>query len=446
VSYRFSARTGWDVGESGFAAAIREARAAGRRLIDLTVSNPTVCGFDYDAAAILAPLANAEALIYDPDPRGMRAAREAVVGYYGGHGASVDPDAVVLTTSTSEGYGYLFRLLCDAGDEVLVAQPSYPLFDFLADLEDVRLLTYPLFYDDGWWIDFAELERRIGPRTKAIVVVHPNNPTGHATGAAEREKLQEICLRHGLALIVDEVFLDYPLEEESLRTCLETEGLTRICTDETDLRTDKSRDNDEIQGSFTPFRMTKDKLQQELSTTVSKAGLMSFAVGPHPVLTFCLSGMSKIAGLPQMKVGWIVGLGPEELQREAMGRLEVIADTFLSMNAPVQGALPVWLAGRKGIQGQILTRVRRNLAAARRSGAEVLRVDAGWSAILRLPQLGGDRDIAESLVREIGVIVHPGSFYGIAESGRVVVSLLGAEEEFAKGLERIVHGRKTEPQ
>jgi aspartate/methionine/tyrosine aminotransferase len=365
--------------------------------VDLTVSNPTVCGFEYDAEAILAPLAGAGALVYDPDPRGMRAAREAVVGYYRDHGAGsefgVVADAVVLTTSTSEGYGYLFRLLCDAGDEVLVAQPSYPLFDFLADLEDVRLRTYPLFYDEGWWIDFAELERRIGLRTKAIVVVHPNNPTGHATGAAERGRLQEICARHGLALIVDEVFLDYPLGERRLN---------------------------------------------------------SFAVGPHPVLTFCLSGMSKIAGLPQMKVGWIVGLGPEGLQREAMGRLEVIADTFLSMNAPVQGALPVWLAARKGIQGQILARVRGNLAAARSvgagSGVEVLRVEAGWSAILRLPQMGRDRDVAEMLLREMGMVVHPGSFYGIAESGRVVVSLLGFEQEFAEGLERIVHGRKIEPQ
>ena len=384
VSYRFSARTGWDLGESGFAAAIREARAAGRRLIDLTVSNPTVCGFDYDAGAILKPLASAEALTYDPDSRGMRSAREAVAGYYRDHGASVDPDAVVLTTSTSEGYGYLFRLLCDAGDEVLVAQPSYPLFDFLADLEDVRLRTYPLFYDHGWWIDFVELGRRIGPRTKAIVVVHPNNPTGHATGVGERQQLEEICGRHGLALIVDEVFLDYPLAEERL---------------------------------------------------------MSFAVGPHPVLTFCLSGMSKIAGLPQMKVGWIVALGPEDVRLHAMGRLEVIADTFLSMNAPMQLALPGWLAGRKGIQGQIQERVRRNLDAAQRSGVEVLRVSAGWSAILRLPQVG-ERDVAEMLLREAGVVVHPGSFYGIAESGRVVVSLLGFEQEFAEGLERIVHGQK----
>jgi alanine-synthesizing transaminase len=381
VSYRFSTRTGWDVGESGFAAAIREARTARRDLVDLTVSNPTVCGFDYDAEAILAPLASVEAMTYDPDPRGMRLARAAVAGYYGDHGADVDPDDVVLTTSTSEGYGYLFRLLCDAGDEVLVAQPSYPLFDFLADLEDVKLRPYPLFYDYGWWIDFAELERRIGPRTKAIVVVHPNNPTGHATGAAERERLEEICARYGLALIVDEVFLDYPVKE--------------------DVR------------------------------------LRSFAVGPHPVLTFVLSGMSKIAGLPQMKVGWIAGFGPEGDRRQAMGRLEVVADTFLSMNAPVQRALPIWLAGRRGIQGQILERLRRNLRLAVEGGVEVLRMEAGWSAIFRLPQMVGAGDPAEILLREAGVAVHPGAFYGIAEAGRVVVSLLGPMEEFGEGIRRI---------
>jgi alanine-synthesizing transaminase len=375
------------VSESGFAAAIREARAAGRELIDLTVSNPTVCGFQYDAEAILRPLGNVGALTYDPDPRGMRSAREAVAEYYGDHGADVDPDEVVLTTSTSEGYGYLFRLLCDASDEVLVAQPSYPLFDFLADLEDVSLKSYPLFYDQGWWIDFAELEKRIGPRTKAVVVVNPNNPTGHATGTAERQRLEEICVRRGLTLIVDEVFLDYPLTDERLR---------------------------------------------------------SFAVGPHPVLTFCLSGMSKIAGLPQMKAGWIVGLGPEAERSQAMGRLEVIADTFLSMNAPVQGALPRWLAGRKAIQGQILERLRQNLDAAQGSGVEVLQVEGGWSAILRLPQMG-EGDVAERLLQEMGVLVHPGSFYGIPESGRVVISLLGPEGELRKGLELVVHGRKVEP-
>jgi alanine-synthesizing transaminase len=379
MSYRFSARTGWDVEESGFAKAIREARASGRRLVDLTVSNPTVCGFEYDVEGILEPLRDVRAMTYDPDPRGMRSAREAVAEYYADHGAAVDPDSVVMTTSTSEGYGYLFRLLCDAGDEVLVAQPSYPLFDFLADLEDVKLRPYPLFYDYGWWIDFAELERRIGPRTKAIVVVHPNNPTGHGTKAAERVRLEEICARHGLALIVDEVFLDYPIEGE----------------------------------------------------------LRSFAVGPHPVLTFVLSGMSKISGLPQMKVGWIVGMGPEVVRLEAMGRLEVIADTFLSMNAPVQLALPVWLAGREGIQRQILERVRENYLAAVESGVEVLRLEAGWSAVLRLPQMSSEEEVADLLLREVDVVVHPGSFYGIAEAGRVVVSLIAPMDEFALGMQRI---------
>jgi aspartate/methionine/tyrosine aminotransferase len=286
-----------------------------------------------------------------------------------------------MTTSTSEGYGYLFRLLCDSGDEVLVAQPSYPLFGFLADLEDVRLRPYPLFYDYGWWIDFAELERRIGPRTRAIVGVHPNNPTGHATGVAERARLEEICARYGLALIVDEVFLDYPLRDG--------EALT------------------------------------------------TFAVGPHPVLTFVLSGMSKIAGLPQMKAGWIVGLGPEKGRAEAAGRLEVIADTFLSMNAPVQLALPVWLAGRREIQGQILERARGNLSLSERSGLEVLRVEGGWSAVLRLPQVGPG-DVVERLLLEADTVVHPGSFYGIGEAGRVVVSLIGLSDEFAAGLNRII--------
>ena len=376
------------MGESGFAKAIREARASGRRLFDLTVSNPTVCGFEYDVEGILGALGDRQAMMYDPDPRGMRSARVAVGGYYAEHGAAVDPDSVVMTTSTSEGYGYLFRLLCDAGDEVLVAQPSYPLFDFLADLEDVKLRSYPLFYDYGWWIDFAELERRIGPRTKAIVVVHPNNPTGHATQAGERARLEEICARHGLALIVDEVFLDYPIAAEELR---------------------------------------------------------SFAVGPHPVPTFVLSGMSKISGLPQMKVGWIVGLGPEVVRREAMGRLEVIADTFLSMNAPVQLALPVWLEGRDRIQRQIRERVRGNYLAAMESGVEVLRLEAGWSAVLRLPQIGAEDKVADRLLRELDVVVHPGSFYGIAETGRVVVSLIGPMDEFSFGMKRIQGANTAEP-
>jgi aspartate/methionine/tyrosine aminotransferase len=387
---RFSSRTSWDAGESSYAAAVREARASGGRLYDLTVSNPTRCGFAYDAEALLKPLADARALVYDPDPRGMVSAREAVAGYYAGHGAEVPVDDLVLATSTSESYSFLFRLLCDPGDEVLVAQPSYPLFDFLADLDDVRLRPYPLFYDHGWSIDFAELERAVTLRTRAIIVVHPNNPTGHWTGAREREALEALCARHGLALIVDEVFLDYSLNNGPLRE--------------------------------------------------SAAG--SFACGAHPVLTFVLSGLSKIAGLPQMKAAWIATLGPDRARAEALGRLEIVADTFLSMNAPVQLAMPSWLAGVGAMQAQIQARARGNLAMLQRIAEEapgrlqVLEVDAGWSAVVGLPGCVGEVDCAERLVRERGVVVHPGAFYGMAERNRLVVSLIGAAGDFEVGIQR----------
>jgi aspartate/methionine/tyrosine aminotransferase len=383
---RFSARTSWDVGESSYAAAVREARASGRPLYDLTVSNPTRCGISYDAEALLGALGDPRALVYDPDPRGMRVAREAVAEYYAGHGADVRVDDMVLTTSTSESYSFLFRLLCDPGDEVLVAQPSYPLFDFLADLDDVRLRPYPLFYDHGWWIDFAELERAITPRTRAVIVVHPNNPTGHWTAAAEREQLEVLCARHGLALIVDEVFLDYPLQES--------------------------------------------------------AAARSFACGEHPALTFVLSGLSKIAGLPQMKAAWIVTLGPERAKVEALGRLEIVADTFLSMNAPVQLAMGSWLTGAGEMQRQILARARENLATLRRTAEEApgrlqaLNAEAGWSAVVGLPGCIGEVDCAERLVGERGVVVHPGGFYGMAERSRVVVSLIGPAAEFEIGIQR----------
>ena len=384
---RFSTRTSWDSSESSYGAAVREVRASGRRVYDLTVSNPTRCGFRYDTEALLGPLRDPRALVYDPDPRGMRTAREAVARYYAGHGAEVAVDDLVLTTSTSESYSFLFRLLCDAGDEVLVAQPSYPLFDFLADVDDVRLRPYPLFYDHGWWIDFSELERTITPRTRAILVVHPNNPTGHWTGAGERERLESLCVRHGLALIVDEVFLDYPLRE------------------------------------LTP-------------------AARSFACGAHPALTFVLSGLSKIAGLPQMKAAWIAAFGPERERGEALARLEIVADTLLSMNAPVQLAMASWLAGRAGIQGQIVERARGNLTTLRGVAGEspgrlqVLEVDAGWSAVLGLPGCVGEAECAERLARERGVIVHPGSFYGMGEAGRVVVSLIGPAEEFSVSIQR----------
>ncbi len=357
-------------------------------MLDLTVSNPTVCGFSYDATSTLAPLASTAAMLYDPDPRGMASARAAVAAYYADHRAAVAPEAILLTTSTSEAYSYLFRLLCDAGDEVLIAQPSYPLFDLLAALDDITLRSYPLFYDFGWWIDFAELERRIGPRTRAILVVHPNNPTGHWTHANERRQLEALCLAHGLALIVDEVFLDYPIAN--------------------------------------PI------------AAASQAD--TFAKGPHPALTFVLSGISKIAALPQMKSAWLAAFGPEPQLREALARLEIIADTFLSMAAPTQLALPHWLANRHSIQQQIQARVAANLTLIREQPAEVslelLRVEAGWSAVLYLRGLAPGSD-ARTVCDEAGVQVHPGSFYGLADSRMVIVSLLTRPSTMSEALTRI---------
>lgn len=374
----FSTRTAWDTTPSDLAQAIAEARASGRPLIDLTLSNPTACGFTYDSGAILAALTDPAALRYDPIPQGLLSAREAVAGYYASHNARVDPGQILLTTSTSEAYSFLFRLLCDPGDEVLVAEPGYPLFSFLADLDSVHLRPYPLFFDFGWWIDFASLERAIGPRTRAILLIHPNNPTGHPTSLPERHRLDELCAARNLALIVDEVFLDYSLESP----------------------------------------------------------IESFATGPHPALTFVLSGLSKIAALPQMKVAWLSVFGPAPLRDEALTRLEIIADTMLSLSAPAQHALPAWLESRELIVPQITARVRANLATLTASGLPFLHVQAGWNAILRLPTTS--HSPPENLIRTAGIVVHPGSFYGISGQSRVVVSLIVPAAHFQVGTQNLV--------
>jgi len=358
---------------------------AGLPIADLTASNPTRCGFDY-GSELLAALDDPLALDYDPQPLGLLSARQAVCGYYADHGVAVDPEQVVLTTSTSEAYSYLFRLLCDPGAEIVVPQPGYPLFDYLAGLDDVRLKAAPLIYDHGWQIDSEGFRRAITADTRAIVLVHPNNPTGHFTKPWEVAELAGICRERDLALIVDEVFLDYGM------------------------------------GS----------------------GGRSFASGFDGVLegvpVFVVSGLSKIAGLPQMKAAWIVAVGPA---REAMGRLEVIADTFLSMNAPVQCALPHWIAGRGAIQEQIRERVAGNLAELDRQLARLpavsrLEVEGGWYATLRIPALESDEQTALALL-ESGVWVHPGYFFGMAEAGWLVVSLLTPVREFSAGVTTLIN-------
>ena len=377
---RFSQRTNWNTEESTLARTHRERAAAGLPIADLTASNPTRCGFTYPAN-LLQALADPAAFDYDPQPRGLLSARQAVCRYYAESGVAVRPEQVVLTTSTSEAYSYLFRLLCDRGSEILAPQPGYPLFDFLAGLEDVSLKAATLLYDHGWQIDPEGFRRAITPRTRAIVLVHPNNPTGHFTKPWEAEELARLCREFDLSLIVDEVFLDYGQE----------------------------------------------------------AAGQSFATGLEGVPVFVVSGLSKIAGLPQMKAAWIVATGPEAAA--ALDRLEVIADTFLSMNAPVQAALPAWLEGRAAIQSQILERVSANLAELDRQlmrAPQVTRlaVEAGWYAVVRIPALGPDEQTVLALLEQ-GVWVHPGYFFGMAESGWLVVSLLAPVEEFAQGIGRL---------
>jgi len=385
----FSRRTSWDRTTNRYTEAIDGRRRDGRELLDLTASNPTTIGLSFRDAELLQSLSNREALTYQPIAKGLLPAREAVAAYYAEKGSTVSPEDLILTTSTSEAYSFVFRLLCDPGDSVLVPAPSYPLFDFLADLNDVRLIPYELVYDHGWQIDFTSLQSAIlsanahGGHCRAILVVHSNNPTGSYADRDEINELHRICTAHELAIIADEVFLDYSLR-------------------------------DGPPASFS---------------------------GDRDALTFTLSGLSKISALPQMKVAWIAAGGPTGLKREALARLEVIADTYLSMNAPVQLAVPQLLAERRHIQPQLMERVRTNLAALdlrllSQKACTRLAVEGGWYAVLRVPALGSDEDMAVALLERTGVLVQPGYLYNFASNGYLVVSLITPSHEFETGIDR----------
>jgi len=402
----FSDRTNWKLAQNRFTTAVDEVRASGTKILDLTVSNPTRAGLHFDEQAILGALASPLALDYDPQSKGLRGAREAVAGYYRAEHGIIDLDAeqIVLTTSTSEGYSFVFRLLCNAGDELLVPKPSYPLFEFLADLQDVRLVPYPLIYDHGWQMDFPSLRKAATEGTRGVVVVHPNNPTGSYVHAEEAGMLNSFCRERGLAVIVDEVFLDYGLKTSGAKTSAQEEtnhgaALPRI------------GQGDGLQGSF---------------------------AGNQEVLTFTLSGLSKVAALPQMKVAWVVTSGPRELQAAALGRLEVIADTYLSMNAPIQWAVPTLLEQRKSVRSQLLQRVTENLREmdrqlAGQTNCQRLCVEGGWYAVLRVPVTRSDEELAIELAREKAVLVHPGHFYDFPKDGYLVLSLITPRADFASG-------------
>jgi alanine-synthesizing transaminase len=381
----FAKRTNWNLAPNRLSEALAAHRAAGKPLLDLTVSNPTECGFAYDGEAILNALRNPGALKYEPNPRGLECARRAVAQYYVEKGAAVGIEDIILTTSTSEAYSFVFRLLCNPGDEILIPAPSYPLFDFLADILDVKLVRYALVYHHGWQIDFHTLEQAISPRTRGVIVVHPNNPTGHYAKSADFAKLNSLCAGRGMAIIADEVFLDFSLGENRAASFAANRGAP----------------------------------------------------------TFTLSGLSKVSGLPQMKSAWLVASGPEQWKAEALGRLEVIADTYLSVNAPVQLAIPKFLGQRHAFQEQVMSRIRRNLAELDRQLAALkaitrLTIEGGWCAVLRVPVTRCDEDLAIELLTTQGVSVHPGQFYEFPAEGCLVVSLLTPEESFAKGATRLV--------
>jgi len=404
---KFARRTDWDQTEGAFSLAVQAARRRGLSLLDLTESNPTRAGL-FDASPLVALLGHPRGVAYAPDALGHPVAREAIARYYAERDLSVDPSSVVLTASTSEAYGYLFKLLCERGDRILLPAPSYPLFEYLAASEDIALATYPLVREERWRIDMPALEAAIDEhsvgtaspsagRARAVLLVHPNNPTGSLARRDEAARLEDLANEHELAIIVDEVFGDYPLG---------------------DLPADR---------------------------------LPSFA-GRDRALTFVLSGLSKVLALPQLKLAWIAASGPAALVNEAIARLSVIADTYLSVSTPVQLALPELLAARHDVQRALRDRTRSNLRALDEAlhalGPEApvrrLPVDAGWYAILEVPRIHTDDAWIELLLDRAQVIVHPGYFFDFPDDGFLVVSLLPSPPVLHEGITRALEVIRAE--
>ncbi|MGD1091519.1 MAG: pyridoxal phosphate-dependent aminotransferase [Bryobacteraceae bacterium] len=379
----FSSRLQWDLRPNPLSLLVEEKRRARMQVLDLTESNPTSAGLTYPGDEILAALADPRSLLYRPAPRGLDSAREAVSQYYAERGASVPPDRILITASTSEAYAFLFKLLADPGDEILTPRPSYPLFEFLANLESVRVRQYPLRYDEAWHVDLDALANSISPRTRAIVVVNLNNPTGSFLKHDEFERIEALAAPRQIAILSDEVFADYAFAPDSTRVS---------------------------------------------SLTAAQAAL-----------SFSMSGLSKIAGLPQMKIGWIVASGPGH--EAALQRLELIADTYLSVAAPAQLALPRWLDVSAQVRRQIQDRTKCNLAHLRHSidansACRVLQVEGGWYATIRVPRTRTEEEWALALLAEHDVLVQPGFFFDFEEEAFLVVSLLTPPGIFAEGVRR----------
>ena len=380
----FSTRFHWDLRPNRLSQSIEAKRRAGARILDLTESNPTHAGLSYPPEIVDA-FDDPRMLAYQPAPAGMNESRRAVAAYYAMREHPVDVERILLTASTSEAYAYLFKLLCNPNDRVLVPRPSYPLFEFLANLESVVVDQYPLVFHGGWAIDLDALAAAVTGRTRAVVLVNPNNPTGSYAKRAEVNVLGRLCAQHGMALISDEVFADY---------------------------------------AFGP-----------------DAGRVSTLAGVEDCLAFSMSGLSKIAGLPQMKLGWIVTSGPEALRKAAMEKLEWIADTYLSVSTPVQCAAGKLLRAGETVQRQIRGRTCSNLAVARGlltgSAANLLAVEGGWYVTVQVPRIRSEEDWALELLGQRDVLVTPGFFFDFESEAFLVVSLLTEPLAFREGMERL---------
>jgi len=373
----FSRRTSWETSPNR----LFQALSARTDYIDLTVTNPGKVGLGPGDDELRALLADVPLARYEPDPQGLPAAREAIARHH-----SIDPAHVLVTASTSESYAQLIKLLCDPGDEILVPAPSYPLFEFLAGLESARLVPYPTFYADGWHIDLDAMHSRITERTRAIVVVAPNNPTGALLRPHELDEIASICAKNTLALISDEVFADYVTGVD-------------------------------------PHRVR----------TVA---------GHGRCLTFVLSGLSKVCLTPGIKAGWTLGSGPSDQVAAAMVRLEIIADTSLSVSTASQHLVAPLLAAKDALQAPLHARLKANrialVQALQGSAGTVLESDGGWMAIVRVPADRTDEERCLQLL-DAGVLVHPGHFYDFAKDGHLVVSLIVPEPDFAAGAARLAH-------
>jgi len=380
--FPFARRTNWQQETNALNKALEELEARRIPVMDLTVSNPTSCGFVYPQG-MLSALNALDNFRYHPDACGMKAARAAVANYYAGQKTILSPDEIILTASTSEAYSFLMRLLVNPGEKVLIPKPSYPLFQFLLEINDVNFDYYPLVYDGQWRLDRQALERCVDAKTRAIILVNPNNPTGSYISHDDLDFLNEFCHKHHMAIISDEVFFDYALTN----------------------------------GDF-----------------VSLAG-------NKRALTFTLGGLSKTLGLPQMKCAWILASGPQAILKESLSRLEIIADTYLSVNTPVQNALGEWLGHVPALQAQIMARVKENwqwLSAHLNDHTQLLSLDGGWYATLRIPAIKSEEEWALEFLREDHVSVYPGYFFDFDREAYIVLSLLAPVNIFQEAAGRIM--------